>query len=81
VVVCGQFTTCVQLLEYVLVIEQTLLKQQNDPAFEKQIDLDNEQLNVLSLIKAQLLADWERFKTEPLFLWDVFEAAKSKQTA
>jgi hypothetical protein len=38
-------------------------------------------LNVLSLIKAQLLADWERFKTEPLFLWDVFEAAKSKQTA
>lgn len=78
VVVCGQFTTCVQLLEYVLVIEQTLLKQQNDPAFKKQIDLDDSELNVIATIKAQLLADWERFKAEPLFLWNVFEATKSK---
>lgn len=78
VVVSGQFTTCVQLLEYVLVIEQTLLKQQNDPAFEKQIDLDDAELNIVATMKAQLLTDWEKFKAEPLFLWNVFEATKSK---
>jgi hypothetical protein len=78
VVVCGQFTTCVQLLEYVLVIEQTLLKQQNDPGFEKQIDLDDAELITLSKIKTQLLADWKGFKVEPHFLWDAFEEAKSK---
>ena len=49
---CGQFTTCVQLLEYVLVIEQTLQRQQKDPMFEKQIDLNEIDSNVLSIIKA-----------------------------
>ena len=78
VVVCGQFTTCVQLLEYVLVIEQTLLKQQSDPLFEKQIELDDAALNVVSAVKTQLLVDWEKFKAEPFFLWNLFEAAKAK---
>ena len=53
---CGQFTTCSNLLEYILSIERS-----NIPlGAEEQIKLNN--------IKTQVLDDWQKFKQKPLFL-------------
>jgi predicted acylesterase/phospholipase RssA len=70
VLACGQFTTCAQLLEHVLAIEDVLFKQASDPNFEQQIRFDEKQSAIFYAIKSQLLADWQKFKLNPYFLAD-----------
>jgi predicted acylesterase/phospholipase RssA len=58
IVATGQFTTCANLLEYVISLERKNV--QFDTAYEKE----------LKTIRAILEADFIRFKTEPFFLYD-----------
>lgn len=55
----GQFTTCVNLLEYVISLER------------KNLPLKKPEKDKLALIKAQLEKDFKRFKTEPCFMYDL----------
>jgi predicted acylesterase/phospholipase RssA len=58
IITAGQFSTCANLLEYVISLERK--KVQFDPAYQKEFDE----------IKATLEADLIRFKAEPYFLYD-----------
>jgi hypothetical protein len=70
VVACGQFTTCAKLLEYVLELEQTMRDEAALPEDKKSILLPDQQRKILDGVKSQLLADWEKFKLEPYFVYN-----------
>jgi hypothetical protein len=57
-ITAGQFSTCANLLEYVISLER------------KKVKLDTAYQNEFELIKARLEADLIRFKAEPYFLYD-----------
>jgi predicted acylesterase/phospholipase RssA len=62
IVATGQFTTCVNLLEYVISVQQ------------KKVPLNKPQSDLLQQIRIQLERDFERFKNEPYFLYDQLNA-------
>ena len=62
IIATGQFTTCCNLVEYLISLER------------KQVQLDPATAAKLQLLKAKLVQDFERFKTEPYFLYDLFYA-------
>jgi len=62
VVACGQFTTCMNLIEYVLSIERKVES--------KELNLVENELDKIKLIKEQLLKDWSQFKLDPYFLYN-----------
>lgn len=76
VIACGQFTTCAKLLEYCFTLERILDQQTRNPNLPKQIQLGGQQQLVFQNIKAQLLKDWARFKTEPLFVYEEYANPK-----
>lgn len=61
IIVCGQFTTCVNLLEYTL----TLIRQ----AEKGKINFDEPVLKSLNELKDRLVKDWELFKESPSYLF------------
>ena len=58
IIACGQFTTCYNLLQY---IERLLV---NAPVYESAYQ------NRLTGLKEQLGHDYERFKTDPFFMYN-----------
>jgi len=58
IIACGQFTTCYNLLEYI----DRLLN--NPPVFESAYQ------NRLTGLREQLAHDYERFKTDPFFMYN-----------
>ena len=72
VIACGQFTTCAKLLEYVYTVERILQKQEQDPLFLKQVELDKTQGIILKNIKQQLEHDWAMFKVDPFYVANQF---------
>jgi hypothetical protein len=69
VVSCGQFTTCGKLLEYVLDLEQTMKEEAGMPEGQRTIQLLPEARVEFDKVKAQLLEDWGKFKSDPYFLY------------
>ena len=65
VVSCGQFTTCMNLIEYVLSLERKVKTNL--------LVLVPGELEKLTYIKTQLLEDWARFKADSYFLYDSLE--------
>jgi predicted acylesterase/phospholipase RssA len=63
VVTCGQFTTCMNLIEYVLSIERKVER--------KELSLEENELNKLKAVKEQLLKDWQQFKVNPYFMYNI----------
>jgi hypothetical protein len=61
IVATGQFTTCANLLEYIISLER------------KQVPFDKPALTLLKKLKIQLTTDLQRFKAEPFFLYDHIE--------
>lgn len=64
VVSCGQFTTCMNLIEYVLSIERKI--------DNKELTLTETEIEKIRFVKKQLLADWAVFKTDPYFLFNSY---------
>jgi predicted acylesterase/phospholipase RssA len=58
IIATGQFTTCVNLLEYIISLER------------KQVTFDRAATALLKNLKAQLTADLQRFKAQPFFLYE-----------
>ena len=58
IVATGQFTTCANLLEYIISLER------------KKIKFDNIYAKELEQIKTSLISDLNRFKKQPYFLYD-----------
>jgi predicted acylesterase/phospholipase RssA len=61
-VTTGQFTTCINLIEYVLLIERKVEKSE--------LNLVVEELNKVKIMKEQLLKDWNEFKKDPYHLYN-----------
>ena len=68
-VACGQFTCCVNLLQYCIDLEY---KIENNL-----LTLTEDDKLILDEIHHQLESDWKRFKTDPYFLYNEYEE-KSK---
>jgi len=73
VVACGQFNTCAKLLEYVLDLEQTMKREASLPQGERTIQLSAEGRKVFDEVKRQLENDWDEFKSNPCFLYEMLE--------
>lgn len=58
-IACGQFSICCNLLQYILLLE-------NDST----IKFNEETKKMVSIIKEKLVADWVKFKTDPIFLFN-----------
>ena len=54
VIASGQFTTCYNLLEYILQIEEKYPGVLKDESIQT--------------LKKEILEDWKRFQTEPMFM-------------
>lgn len=63
-VACGQFTTCMNLIEYILSIERKIDK--------KEIELNKAEIDKLTYVKKQVLEDWEKFRSDPYFLYNSY---------
>lgn len=61
VISCGQFSTCVNLLQYILLLENDRSMQFSEPVKK-----------MLGVIKARLTEDWKRFNEDPCFLYDLY---------
>jgi len=61
-VTTGQFTTCINLIEYVQMIERKV--ELGD------LNLAVEEVNKVKIIKEQLFKDWNEFKKEPYHLYN-----------
>jgi hypothetical protein len=61
IISCGQFTTCANLLEYVMTIQKRGLPF--TPEVEQQ----------LQAIRAQMEGHWQQFKANPYFLYEQFD--------
>jgi Patatin-like phospholipase len=57
IVCCGQFTTCGQLLKYLISLER------------KQLVFDDAANAILAQVRAQVEADWKKFKVNPHFMY------------
>ena len=64
-VACGQFTCCVNLLEYCIDLDYKIAKGQLTIAPTDKIILDN--------IHKQVEYDWEQFKKDPYFLYNEYQ--------
>ncbi len=73
VVACGQFTACAKLLEYILITEKKMAA--GDPG----IKFNEEAIALFKQVKTKVLADWQRFKNEPFFLYEQYAAAQKNQ--
>ena len=62
VVACGQFSTCVNLLQYVLMLENNEALIFSEPV-----------KNMLLSVKVKLMEDWNRFKEDPFFAFEMYE--------
>ncbi len=62
VVASGQFSTCVNLLEYILLIENDLTLQFSEPI-----------KMMLVTIKEKLVSDWKQFNENPCFLFEFYK--------
>jgi hypothetical protein len=62
IVACGQFTTCVNLLEYIL-----SLVRSHEAGL---LDISPDKLDLLTQLQKTISKDWIRFKTDPFFLFD-----------
>jgi len=65
IVACGQFTTCVNLLEYIY----SLLSLRG----AGELIIAQEELDKLLVLEKQVAADWENFKKDPYFLYDQYK--------
>lgn len=59
IVATGQFTTCVNLLEYIISLER------------KELIFDTSVREQLNFLKQELIMDWGHFKKDPYFLYDL----------
>jgi len=64
-VTCGQFTCCVNLLQYCIDLKY---KIEN-----KLLTLAEDDRPVLTSIHEQVENDWKKFKTDPYFLYKKYE--------
>ena len=62
VVSCGQFSACVNLLQYVLMLENDASLQFSEPVKK-----------MLLNIKGKLVADWKQFNEDPCFLFEFYQ--------
>jgi hypothetical protein len=62
VVACGQFSTCANLLQYLLLVENDSTLQFSDPVKK-----------IIQSVKEKLLADWKQFNENPCFLFEFYE--------
>jgi len=58
-IACGQFTTCYNLLEYIIQLEREHAEVKKDKHIQQ--------------LKQDLLKDWQQFQTEPKFMVADFE--------
>jgi len=64
-ITCGQFTCCVNLLEYCIDLDYKIKNGS--------LTLEPEDQAVLNNVRKQVEADWEKFKTDPYFLYNEYE--------
>jgi predicted acylesterase/phospholipase RssA len=77
VVACGQFTTCLKLLEYILLTEKKMQTETGLPESQRTIIFDVANLALFNRIKEQVTADWTRFKGDPFFLYNEYQPQKT----
>jgi predicted acylesterase/phospholipase RssA len=63
IIQCGQFTTCINLLEYTMIL--LTLQEKNELSLDEQIIAD------LQNLKKSLIDDWNEFNKNPDFLFQV----------
>jgi hypothetical protein len=61
-VACGQFSTCVNLLQYIMRLENN-----------KSVVITGEPLQNLKRIRVQLEKDWAQFQLDPYWLWSAYK--------
>lgn len=61
-IACGQFSTCVNLLQYILLIEN-----------DKALTFSEPIKKMIQNIKEKLIADWKQFNKNPCFLYEFYE--------